>query len=293
VAVSAESAVRRLLRFSLTTSDANQLATFYENAFGCRRLATEYISGTAFETLMGVKGGALRLTLNLGEQIIEFLQFDQKGNPYPRNGSASDLIFQHFAIVVSDMAEACRRLSATEGWTAISRGGPQLLSPSPGGVTAFKFRDPEGHPLEFLFFPEDAIPTSWRRQNDENCLGIDHSAISVSDTARSVSFYENLGFQISSRSLNQGAGQENLDGLTRVKVEVTAVQPPLPIPHLELLCYRVRRRGQSALLSNADIATTRSIYRATGSAVSRLIVDPDGHHTVFESAAGSEDPSAG
>jgi len=230
---------------------------------------------------MSVKGGALRLTLNLGEQIIELLQFDQKGNPYPRNASASDLIFQHFAIVVSDMAEACQRLSATEGWTVISRCGPQLLPPSSGGVTAFKFRDPEGHPLEFLFFPDDAMPTM-RKENDEICLGIDHSAISISNTSRSVSFYNSLGLQIFSRALNRGAEQEKLDGLTRVEVEVTALRPPLPNPHLELLCYCRPRHGLNPLMSNADIATTRSIFEATGSAPSCIIADPDGHQIVLE-----------
>ncbi|HEX3673520.1 MAG TPA: VOC family protein [Rhizomicrobium sp.] len=281
--MSAAPAVQSLSRFSLTTADAERLAVFYGSAFGCRRLATEHLSGPAFETLMGVEGGALRITLDLGKQTVELLQFDQPGKPYPDTPSASDLVFQHFAIVVRDMAEAFRRLSARDGWTAISRGGPQRLPKSSGGVTAFKFRDPEGHPLEFLFFPEGAMPARWReRQNDENCIGIDHSAISVSNTARSVSFYENLGFRISSHSLNHGAEQEKLDDVAGAEVEVTALEPRSPDPHLELLCYRAAARSGALPCANADIATARLVLEAAGHAAPREVVDPDGHHLIVE-----------
>jgi catechol 2,3-dioxygenase-like lactoylglutathione lyase family enzyme len=286
MAVNAGPVVQRLSRFSLTTADAEQLATFYGSAFGCHRIATEHLSGSAFETLMGVTGGALRVTLGLGEQIVELLQFDQQGKPYPDDGSASDLIFQHFAIVVRDMAEAYRRLSATKGWTAISRGGPQHLPESSGGVTAFKFRDPEGHPLEFLSFPREAMPAHWRkRQSNEVCLGIDHSALSVSDTAHSVAFYGNLGFEMSSHSFNHGTGQDRLDDIVKVEVEVTALHAPLLHPHLELLRYRTTTHGRETVRGNADIATTRLAFEAAGWAAPHGIVDPDGHHLVIEGVA--------
>ncbi len=278
--------VQRLLRFSLTTADADRLAVFYASTFGCRRLATEYLSGPAFETLMGVKGGALRITLSLGEQIVELLQFDRQGKPYPNKGSASDLIFQHFAIVVCDMAEACRRLSAMDGWAAISRDGPQRLPEASGGVTAFKFRDPEGHPLEFLFFPEGAVPSRWRkRQNGEIFLGIDHSAISISNTARSISFYENLGFRMSAHSLNQGAEQENLDDVAGAKAEVTALMPRESGPHVELLCYRETPPNREAPHSNADIATARLVFESSEFSAPHHFADPDGHHVIVEGPA--------
>ena len=35
-------------------------------------------------------------------------------------------------------------------FTTISRNGPEAL---PGGVVAFKFRGPDGHPLELIQFP--------------------------------------------------------------------------------------------------------------------------------------------
>ena len=48
------------------------------------------------------------------------------------------------------------------GWTPISTSGPQLLPAASGGVSAFKFRDPEGHPLELIAFPPGAVPPQWQ-----------------------------------------------------------------------------------------------------------------------------------
>jgi|HubBroStandDraft_5_1064220.scaffolds.fasta_scaffold14975_3 catechol 2,3-dioxygenase-like lactoylglutathione lyase family enzyme len=278
--------VRKLSRFSLTTADADRLAAFYENTFGCRRLSTERLSGAGFETSMGVPGGALRMTLSLGEQIVELLQFDQHGRPYPHGSLTSDLIFQHFAIVVSDMSEAYRQLSAIEGWTPISRGGPQLLPKTSGGVAAFKFRDPEGHPLELLAFPRNAMPRNWQTNAGAAVFqGIDHSAISVSDTARSISFYERLGFAVSARSSNRGQEQEALDDVTNVLVEVTALAARQPDPHLELLCYSGASADQDPAGSNADIAATRSVLAVNGATASHELVDPDGHRLLIEATA--------
>ena len=91
------------------------------------------------------------------------------------------------------MPAAYARLAAQPGWNTISTDGPQVLPASSGGVTAYKFRDPEGHPLELLAFPPDAIPARWQKVSATGCLGIDHSAISVVDTDQSIKFYERLG----------------------------------------------------------------------------------------------------
>ena len=56
--------------------------------------------------------------------------------------------------------------------------------------------------------------------------GIDHSAIAVSDTERSVGFYRSLGFEVSYTSLNQGAPQSRLDGLADARVHITGLRPP-------------------------------------------------------------------
>ena len=194
----AQIAVQRLARFALVTQDAARLCRFYEQAMGFCRLAAgrHSQSGT----------GADSITLVLGREFVELLQFHVPGRPYPDAASASDPCFQHFAIAVADIDKAYRRLCRVAGWRAISTGGPQLLPASSGGVSAFKFRDPDGHPLELLEFPEGRSPARWRaRPNRELFLGIDHSAIAVSDSARSSTFYEALGLRLAARSLNSGS----------------------------------------------------------------------------------------
>ena len=113
----------------------------------------------------------------------------------------------------------------------------RFCSASSGGVTAFKFRDPEGHPLEMLAFEPGARPAHWAFSSANLCLGIDHSAISVADTGRSVAFYSRLGLARTASSLNIGREQEELDNLLGAVVEVTALAPPTQaVPHVELLC---------------------------------------------------------
>lgn len=272
-----------LARISLTSADAEALAAFYEAALGCRRLKVERCDGRSFAQLMGVQGGARAITLALGEQFLELLQFDQQGQAYPTGASACDLSFQHFAVLVTDMQAAFEHLAATPGWKPISRDGPQRLPQTSGGVTAFKFRDPEGHPLELLAMPvRAASPTA----APGVCCGIDHSAISVSDTMRSVAFYQSLGLRLSGNSYNHGVEQERLDDVTAPQVEVTALSAQRAKPHLELLCYRRPVPHSGPVAANNDVVATRLVFqREAGAPTSAHAgvhrVDPDGHHLII------------
>lgn len=285
----ARTALLRLLRFILISTDADRLATFYEQALGCRRLALERHSGAAFEAAQGVAGAALSITLGLGRQRIELLQFEHPGRPYPVDALSSDRLFQHVAVVVRDMPEAFRRLVAVGGWSTISEHDPVRLPATSGGVTAFKFRDPEGHPLELLAFPASAIPEPWRHGHASHpCLGIDHSAISVTDTQRSVEFYRGLGLGLTGSTLNSGSEQAALDGLADPRVAVTALAAAHPTPHLELLCYQRPSRGNARVeVRNNDIAATRMLWEAraprseAGLHPARPWLDPDGHRLLI------------
>lgn len=278
--------LRRLLRFSLTTGNIGRLAVFYQQAFECRTLGAQHLSGADFQSLMGVTGGAQRMTLQLGYELVELLQFDRPGQPYPQPSDSSDLWFQHFAIVVTDMDRAFARLSRVKGWTAISSAGPERLPASSGGVSAFKFRDPDGHPLELLAFAPGKVPAAWQpTRAGALYLGVDHSAISVADSARSMAFYEALGLMPGGHSLNQGVEQARLDGLAAPQVEVSALALNQGVAHLELLCYRGSARGEPLALRNNDIAATRLIFETAlplpgiaGARSHRGLVDPDGHH---------------
>lgn len=274
--------IRRLASFGLTTPDAHRLSEFYQYALGFRVLETVRRWGPDFERLTGVTGGASAISLCLGDDVVELLQFDRPGRSYPSRADSSDLCFQHFAIVVADIQLAYQKLVSAGGWTAISTDGPQQLPAASGGVTAFKFRDPDGHPLELLSFRRNHMPSKWRDAlGDMLYLGVDHSAISVSDTAASIGFYTALGLSVSSNSRNAGPEQDALDGLAHVMVDVTGLVPPSPAPHVELLCYRREVSARPEVLCANDIAATQLVFEGAGTAAPFGLTDPDGHHLLI------------
>jgi catechol 2,3-dioxygenase-like lactoylglutathione lyase family enzyme len=199
--------------------------------------------------------------LRLGDEEIELVSFDPKGRDYPVPRTAADPWFQHFAIVVADMDEAYAALRRGSDFTAISRDGPERLPPNTGSVTAYKFRDPDGHPLELTAFPPGVGADKWHHPRGASVfLGIDHSAIGVANSGESLPLYRDvLGMSVPFRSTNRGPEQERLDGLAAERVEITILQPADPdSPHLELLEYpsAVRTRAPIKLHAN-DIAATR------------------------------------
>ena len=50
-----------------------------------------------------------------------------------------------------------------------------------GGIKAFYFRDPEDHVLEIIWFPAGKGDPKWQQPGTNLFLGIDHTAIVVSD----------------------------------------------------------------------------------------------------------------
>ena len=261
----------RIAGFGLTSADAARLTEFYVTAFGARLVSVEHP----------------RHTLTLGSELVEILQFDTPGRPYPNPLVPYDTAFQHFAVVVRDMDLALSELQRAAGWRPISIGGPQTLPQQSGGVTAFKFQDPDGHPLELLAFPEDGAPRHWQeRASDGIFLGIDHSAISVRDTAISTEFYRSFGFEVTNRTFNRGEAQANLDGIPNPQVEVTALSLDASTPHLELLCYLSEAHPPRQVLSSNDLAATRIVLAIDGrngdtEGKQQLLLDPDGHHLLL------------
>lgn len=205
---------------------------------------------------------------NLGAQSLELTQCDPAGAGYPADARGNDLCFQHIALLTSDIAAAAARALAA-GATAISNGGPQQLPPEAGGVIAFKFRDPEGHPLEYLQFPEPRP------------AGYDHSAISISNIDATLAFYKTLGFALAARQLNTGLAQQRLDGLESPVVDVIALKPAIPTPHLELLHYRTPAAPARHWALN-DIAADRLVISAPDSNLA-IRRDPDGHIILLDS----------
>ena len=281
-------------RIGFTAADLARTADFY-TALGFAAIGTAAV-GEAELAVLGMAGArAERLSMRLGPQEVEFLRFDPPGRAYPDDSTSTDLWFQHIAIAVSDIGEAYARVMAAGG-VAITEGGPQTLPPNTGGVTAFKFRDPEGHPLELLAFPPGIGDEAWHAKGAASpFLGIDHTAIAVSDTARSRAFYEGVGFRARPGSENVGPGQQHLDAVAADRVAVVPLVLPQRPPHLELLGYAVgTRRPMPPGTRAADLWATRLLVDGTftpdeGSArVTRqadgrrsiLIRDPDGHELV-------------
>jgi catechol 2,3-dioxygenase-like lactoylglutathione lyase family enzyme len=272
----------RIARVSLTSAALGATAAFFRSALGFVESGIEERAGEDFARLMGLAGDAraqVRL-LRLGRQDLELVAFAEMGRSYPPGSTSCDPWFQHMAIVVADMRAAYARLAAQPGWTPISTAGPQRLPDSSGAVTAFKFRDPEGHPLELLEFPPHRTPAVWREsRGGDPCLGIDHSAIVVADTATSAAFYVALGFRVSGGSLNRGAEQERLDGLPGAEVEVTALEAATgDVPHLEFLRYRAPPTSTSARteVHGNDVSATRLVLQAQPAArPERRIAGPD------------------
>jgi catechol 2,3-dioxygenase-like lactoylglutathione lyase family enzyme len=204
----------------------------------------------------------------IGAQQLELTQCMPAGAAYPAGAQANDAGFQHIAIITRDIF-ALHRRALEAGATAISQGGPQQLPEASGGVIAWKFRDPDRHPLELLQWPDASRAAP----------GYDHSAICVSDAARSLQFYAQLGFSLRHRHRNHGPEQNRLDGLEDATVEVlTLASAPSP-PHLELLGYRHMAK-QVLVAQPNDIAADRLVLARPGGLELRR--DPDGHLLLFE-----------
>lgn len=50
------------------------------------------------------------------------------------------------------------------------------------GIRAFYFRDPDGYYLETIYFPPGKGNPKWQQPNKALFLGIDHTAIAISNT---------------------------------------------------------------------------------------------------------------
>jgi len=260
--------------FTLVTADLPRLVRFYRDVLGFALHGADVPIGDGEMALLGLSGAGRRQVLSLGDQTLWIEQYEQPGRAYPADGDAASLWFQHLALVVDDMHGAHARLRGT---VPISQGGPQQLPSASGGVQAFKFRDPDGHPLELLRFPGGGTPGAWRnrrRLDGQIGLGIDHSAASVSDAEASAAFYRALGLAAGERTLNEGPAQQRLDGLPGVEVAVVPMKPQSGVPHLELLGYRTPKGQAGPALRANDVAATRIVWLGQEA---RLLSGPDGH----------------
>ena len=94
------------------------------------------------------------------------------------------------AIIVRDISQAYATLRS-HGVIHAST-GPQRLpdwNRNAGGIEAFYFRDPDGHFLEILHFPDGKGRSKWHRPGQNLFLGLDHTAIVVDNTTKEIKTY--------------------------------------------------------------------------------------------------------
>ena len=232
----------------MTVGDMERAVTFYTSVLTFEKVSDQEVQGREYELLTGVFGARSRIVrLRLGNEMIELTEFlAPRGRPMPADLRASDLAFQHVAIVVSDMKAAYERLRRFN--VAHASTGPQRLpdwNPNAGGIQAFYFRDPDGHFLEILQFPPGK-GERWRA-NDLVFLGIDHTAIVVSDTERSLALYRDLlGLAVMGTSENYDTEQEHLNNVFGARLRVTTLRATPNGLGIELLEYLAPRDGRPA-----------------------------------------------
>ncbi len=240
-AVSADAPlVRAVETLGFTVSDADRAIDFYTRVLDFEKVSDVEVANEPLERLQGVFGARLRVVrLRLGSETIELTEYvAAKGRPYPEASRSHDRWFQHAAIVVRDMDAAYARLRAHRVEHVST--GPQRLpdwNPNAGGISAFYFRDPDGHVLELIHFPAGKGLPKWQEPTERLFLGIDHTAIGVADTEASLRFYrDELGLAVAGASENWGTEQEHLNLVFGARLRITALRAATG-PGIELLQY--------------------------------------------------------
>jgi catechol 2,3-dioxygenase-like lactoylglutathione lyase family enzyme len=291
----------------LTVSDMERSLAFYTGVLPFTVDADTEVAGPEWERLTGVFGVRVRVVrLRLGEERLElneYLAASLPGRPAPVDARSNDRWFQHVAIIVSDMDSAYHLLRSKRVRSAST--SPQLLPktiPGAAGIRAFYFKDPDGHPLEILQFPPDKGDPRWHHGTGL-FLGIDHTAIVVQNTERSLAFYRDLlGFRVAGESRNSGLEQEHLNNVEGASLRITGLRSPAG-PGVELLEYltpadgrpypdderpndlvhwqtTVRVRALDQLRPRLDSADVRRVSRESRNNPAPggiLVRDPDGH----------------
>ena len=235
------SLVQKVDTIGITVSDMDRAIAFYTNALSFKKISDVEVYGQEYEQLLDLFGIRLRLVkMQLGDEVIELIQhLTPQGKPIPIDSRSNDLWFQHIAIVVSDMEQAyqqLRKFNVTHVSTA-----PQKLPnyiEAAAGIEAFYFRDRDGNNLELIYFPPDKGDPRWQEPTEKLFLGIDHTAIAISDTETSLQFYRDLlGLEVAGESENYGTEQERLNNVEGARLRITGLkaQEGMGVEFLEYL----------------------------------------------------------
>jgi len=299
----ASAGVAGVAAIGITVSDLDRSVAFYTKVLGFERDgAIVDAIGEPYETLYDVFPARLRRArLRLGDERIELTEWvTPAGRPAPEVSRSNDRWFQHVAIVVRDMDAAYERVAKARVRHVSPE--PQRLpdwNPNAGGIRAFYFRDPDGHPLELIWFPPGKGDPRWQQRTRRLFLGIDHTAIAVADTDASLAFYrDRLGMRVAGESENWGTEQARLNAVRGAHLRITGLRAASG-PGIELLEYLEPKTGRPA---PGDVGPSDLVYwetrlvaddeatlaalgtpvpvpgRALGFGEAARLTDPDGHH---------------
>ncbi|MBC8123570.1 MAG: VOC family protein [Gemmatimonadaceae bacterium] len=231
----------------MTVLDMDRSVQFYTQVLSFTKVSDTEVWGTEYEQFQGLFGLRMRVVrLQLADEAIVLTEYlVPRGRPIPADARSNDRSFQHIAIVVRDLDLAYARLRTAKVQFAST--APQLLpdwNPAAAGIRAFYFLDPDGHPLEIISFPPGK-GERWQKPGERLFLGIDHTAIVVGDTEKSLRFYRDLlGMRVTGESENYGPEQERLNNVFGARLRISSLRAAKG-PGIELLEYLTPRDGRA------------------------------------------------
>ena len=307
--------VKSVEAVGMTVSDIDRSVEFFSKVLSFEKISDVEVHGEEYEKLQDLFGLRMRVArMKLGNETVELTQYlAPEGRPIPADWRSNDHAFQHIAIVVSDMDQVYQQLRAHKVRHAST--GPQTIPASnkaAAGIRAFYFKDTDGHNFEIIYFPPGKGDPRWQRKDDKLFLGIDHTAIVVSNTQNSLKFYRDvLGMRHAGESMNSGTEQEHLNNVAGARLRISSLRAATG-PGIEFLEYLTPRDGrpapkdtrandlwhwQTTLLTANTIQTTQKLGRGVARMISAgvaqisdknfaftkgvLARDPDGHDLQF------------
>jgi len=231
----------------MTVSDMDRAVNFYSKVLSFQKKSDVEVLGKEYEQLQGLFGVRLRVVkMQLGNEVLELTEYlTPKGRPIPIDSRSNDRWFQHIAIVVSDMDKAYQHLRQHKIQHVST--APQRIpdwNQAAAGIRAFYFQDPDGHNLEIIYFPPGKGNLKWQNSGNHLFLGIDHTAIVVSNTEASLKFYRDLlGLDVAGESLNYGIEQEYLNNVKGARLKISGLRSPNG-PGIEFLEYLQPKDGR-------------------------------------------------
>jgi catechol 2,3-dioxygenase-like lactoylglutathione lyase family enzyme len=303
--------VNKVGPIGITVKEMSSSVKFYSEVLGFKKISDVELKGDGYEKLEGIFGLHIRVVrMQLGDEQIELTDYlTNGGRSIPEDAKANDLSFQHIAIVVSDMDKAYAQLRkynvefvSTEPETL------PVTNVAAAGIKAFYFHDPDNHNLELIYFPKGKGQSKWQNANNKIFLGIDHTAIGISNTDNSLQFYHTLlGIERKGESFNYGIEQEHLNNVEGASLHITGLRSAAG-PGVEFLQYLKPGAGrpypddtkaddlwywQTTLLVNDATALYNKLQSANYTFISKGLVvlkdntghnykafivrDPDGH----------------